>query len=73
MENQDGVLAGKDSSERLEQVEGRKEVGSKGIISYQGIQPVLSITPGTRRSSGGYSVVNRRIHVQVKFTEQKGK
>ena len=24
--------------------------------------PVLSIRPGTRRSSGGYSVVNRRVY-----------
>ena len=29
---------GKEPSERLERVQGRKEVGSKGIISYQGIQ-----------------------------------
>ena len=29
---------GKEPSERLERVQGQKEVGSKGIISYQGIQ-----------------------------------
>ena len=29
---------GKEPSERLERVQGRKEVGCKGIISYQGIQ-----------------------------------
>lgn len=29
---------GKEPSQRLERVQGRKEVGSKGIISYQGIQ-----------------------------------
>ena len=30
---------GKEPSERLERVQGQKDVGSKGIISYKGIQP----------------------------------